>query len=350
MKTLKKIVEKLSKEGAFTMNNINNFINLNDNTLFSELKKNDLQELLLQIQKSYLTYRDKINIPDFLTFGIEIEYEGIISKFVNNFINKKHPNWDSRKDMSLFIGGEIVSSPLTDNINTWKELKEICTYLKKRNAITSKNAGGHIHIGAQIFENDITKWQYFIKTYVVYESIIFRFCYGDKINGRKKILKYASPCGYTLYRRLYILNEAKKITELVNFFPSDKYLALNFSNVHFMKSWHFSKNTIEFRTPNATDEEVIWQNNINMFAKLILSSIMKEIDIDFINYKIDNIDPESFNQKYLYNEIQLQNALEFADLIFDNNLDKIYFLKQYLKDFQNNYGSNTVIKAKRLIK
>ena len=330
------------------MGNINSFINLNDNDLFSNLHKNDLQELILQIEKFALEYRNKLNIPDYLTFGIEIEYEGIFSKFVNNFIKKEYPNWDSRKDLSLLIGGEIVSEPLTDNLKTWNELKKICHYLKRKNAITTKNAGGHIHIGAQIFDNDLEKWQYFVKTYIVYESIIFRFAYGDKINGRKKILKYAYPCGRTLYRKLQILENAKKTTDLMNFFPSDKYLALNFSNVYFMKGWHFKKNTIELRCPNATIEEAIWQNNINMFAKLVLSTTEKKVDIDFLNYKINNIDPQIFNQKYLYNEIQLQNALEFVDLIFDNNLDKIYFLKQYLKDFQNNYGCTTTIKAKKL--
>ena len=36
----------------------------------------------------------------------------------------------------------------------------------------------------------------------------------------------------------------------------------------------------------------------------------------------------------MYDEIFLDQALEFADLIFTNNLDKIYFLKQYLKGFE----------------
>ena len=34
-----------------------------------------------------------------------------------------------------------------------------------------------------------------------------------------------------------------------------------------------------------------------------------------------------------YNSINLNKAIELADLIFDNNLDKVYFLRQYLKNF-----------------
>ena len=34
-----------------------------------------------------------------------------------------------------------------------------------------------------------------------------------------------------------------------------------------------------------------------------------------------------------YNEINLKKAIELGDLIFDNNLDKVYFLRQYIKSF-----------------
>ena len=34
------------------------------------------------------------------------------------------------------------------------------------------------------------------------------------------------------------------------------------------------------------------------------------------------------------NKIYIDDALEFVDLIFDNNMDKIYFLRQYIKSFE----------------
>ena len=40
---------------------------------------------------------------------------------------------------------------------------------------------------------------------------------------------------------------------------------------------------------------------------------------------------------YLYNEINLKDVLEFVDLIFDNNLDKLNFLRQYIGDFRGMY-------------
>ena len=52
----------------------------------------------------------------------------------------------------------------------------------------------------------------------------------------------------------------------------------------------------------------------------------------------------------MHDEVNLQNVLEFVDLVFDNNLDKIYFLRQYLKDFQNGYKINSAVKAKSFVK
>ena len=37
---------------------------------------------------------------------------------------------------------------------------------------------------------------------------------------------------------------------------------------------------------------------------------------------------------FIYKNIFLTQAIEFVDLIFNNNLDKIYFLRQYLKSFE----------------
>lgn len=50
------------------------------------------------------------------------------------------------------------------------------------------------------------------------------------------------------------------------------------------------------------------------------------------------------------NTVCLKNISEFLDLVFDNNLDKIYFLRQYLKDFQENYGIKTAVRAKKFVK
>ena len=52
----------------------------------------------------------------------------------------------------------------------------------------------------------------------------------------------------------------------------------------------------------------------------------KSLDEYFLDYKLEK-EPDKF--------ALLPKALELSDIIFDNDLDKMYFLKQYKKDFSS---------------
>ena len=54
--------------------------------------------------------------------------------------------------------------------------------------------------------------------------------------------------------------------------------------------------------------------------------------------------------KTKYNEVNIEEALEFADLVFDNDLDKVYFLRQYIKNYEENFKTNKAVMAKRFVK
>ncbi len=327
------------------------FMNPNDNDFFSQLRGLDLQELLVQTENYFLEYRDKLNLPNYVTFGVEIEYEGILKIVTDKYIRKKLTEWNSKNDGSLRSGGEITSPIMTDDNKYWQELKMVCKYLSKKNVDTLHNAGGHIHIGAHVLGSDVNAWKTFLKLYITYESVLFRFIYGDKISGRKGLFHYATPIADTLYEKLKRINEAYNIYCIRDVFPTDRYVALNFNNFTYnTPEERLKKNTLEFRSPNATTNAVIWQNNINAFAKMLLSAKLGVINEDFLDYKLEHEHLLYSCNTYLYNEVCLKNVLEFVDLVFDNNLDKIYFLRQYLKDFQDNYGIKEAVKAKRFVK
>ena len=55
--------------------------------------------------------------------------------------------------------------------------------------------------------------------------------------------------------------------------------------------------------------------------------IKEEIDGEYLDYLLKE-EPSTIPS--------LEDTLQFIDMIFDNNQDKIYFLKQYLKEF--NWG------------
>ena len=82
---------------------------------------------------------------------------------------------------------------------------------------------------------------------------------------------------------------------------------------------------------------------------MINSSIITEFDIEKIKEKIEN--NTNLNYSYFY-KYYIDDALEFADIIFDNNLDKSNFLKQYIKDgsLEKNYITKEPIYSKKFIK
>ena len=327
------------------------FIDSTKNDFFSELSGIDLQDLLYQTEKYLLGYRTGLGLPSDVTFGCEIEYEGISKKVTDKYISKGFSNWATDIDFSLESGGEIISPVMTDSIGCWQELRKICKYLSKKNVDTMHNAGGHIHIGASALGESLDAWRQFLKLYTLYESVIFRFAYGDKINWGARQLRFARPMADFIYCNLRDINSVTLLLDIKSMLtPLKLYrcFAINFCNVNADDpNYNASKNTIEFRSPNATTNAIIWQNNVNAFAKILLAAKNGKLDEELLDYKLENEFIPFAGNEYIYNVIRLKKALEFVDLIFDNNLDKIYFLRQYLKDFQDGYNLKTMVRAKK---
>jgi len=265
------------------------FLSSTRNDDFAYLRGNDLCDLLSETENFFLEYRDTLNLPSDVTFGTEIEYEDVSKRMVDEFVNRHMNNWYSGRDSSLDSGGEVSSPILVDNLETWKQLKNICEYLSSMGADTSNMAGGHIHVGAHILGDNIKTWRKFVKLYILYEGVIFRFAYGDKISARKGCSHYAPPFADYLYGKLSRINSVNCIRDLYDPLVSDRNHAIYFDNVYFSNIKNkIGKNTIEFRCPNASTNEVIWQNNINAFTKMLVSSRNGRINEDFLDYKLEH--------------------------------------------------------------
>ena len=331
------------------------FINPNDNTNLSSLKGYDLSDLINLINNFYLTYRSKLNINKKITFGLEIEVENTDWKKVddivnNNFDNSKGylENWITKLDLSLHKGREINSPILRDTYKTWKELRHLCVLINKIASIDNSSSG-HVHIGTQILGNNISSWLNFIKLWSTYENIIYRFSYGEYLNERPVIIKYAKPISMDLWQDSIILSTQKDLSldELVSKVAYDKNQAINFDHIICKYADIICDlNTIEFRCPNGTLDHTIHQNNINTFIHLLLYSNNNNFDMDTI-IKRHNSMYYSYDNLEMYEEISLEQALEFVDLIFDKNIDKVYFLRQYLKNMEICKNINKLHKAKK---
>ena len=281
---------------------------------------------LNELKSFNLPYREKLDVSKLATFGLELEYQIPYNCIINSNI-KKYPNWNLVNENTLINGHEIVSPVLKDELTTWNELKEICTLLKN-NKVDITKGGGHVHIGSSLLGNNILVWKNFLKLYTIYEDILIYYGFGNFKEPRKSLLFYAKPIAKNLSYQMKYINKAKNLTELCYTLSyKDKFNALNFSNTMFFDILNAKdKNTIEFRFPNASDDEYIWQNNVNTFLKMLLKS--KSLDSNYLDYLLNYYD-FSKNDNYLYSNVA--KALEFCDLIFDNDLDKLYFLKQYFK-------------------
>ena len=340
---------------------------------FTTFDKYDITELLKIINDHKMEYRDNLSLPDNVTFGIEIETVGMRSKKLSQMLQTKR-KWKVTHDKSIKIdGAEVISPILLDRPAYWKEIFAVCNDLKDLNLMINYQTAGHIHIGADgIINNDPEKLKRILKAWSAYENIIYRFSIGKWSHLRDgAIHKYAKPIAFD-YRNKVLKKEHEKLSyeELLYLAYFRRYSGLNLKNLYdyfkascckeyfeaFMKCDGVSlKDTVEVRTPNATIDPVIWQNNINFFVKFFLAAVNDKFDDEKLNdiinsmeFKLRIINNELINLTYDdYEKSDLDKALELADIIFDNNLDKITFLKQYIGLLNNNFSSDEKDKAQQ---
>lgn len=324
------------------------FIYKEENDILSEFNGTDLLKLFVLLDEYYLELRNSLCLDKNDTFGLELEFEHAKREKISNFLIEYNlvKSWSLKDDVSLneVNGAEITSPILRDDKCSYEELKTICNMLKSFSK-NGKYCGGHIHVGTQVLGDKLQSWKNFIKIWSVYENIIFRFSYGEYLTERPYINVYAYPVSNNLYRDyLNYNNYYCSIDEFIQRIPHSNIQAVEFNNVkNFNKITY--KNTIEFRCPNGSINPVIWQNNVNLFVKLLSYCKSERFNDDIIDRR-RNINKDRYNDLYWYREIYIEQALEFVDMIFDNNLDKIYFLKQYLKGFK--IGTKEFKKGKRL--
>lgn len=331
---------------------------LKQNNQLKELKGIDLRIFLDYIMDYYIVYRNSLLINKDITFGVEIEYDNAdfrdinkalvnMKKKINNiYESKDHKNyeiWFNKIETSInelgngfVIGGEVVSPILRDELKSWKELSLVCDMLKKNNATTSSFTAGHIHIGSDILEDNAKYWSNFLKLWCAYENVIFRFGYGENKGLRFSSYEYSNPIRIKILDKLKDINNAALIKEnpygVTSLLGVNRDVSLNLKNYNQLES----KNTIEFRCPNGTLNPIIWQNMINFFIKFTLYAKSSLFDEEKIDKRLNNLNCNLDSNQLCtsYQKVNLGDALSLADMIFDNNTDKVSFLRQYLKDYQ----------------
>lgn len=297
-----------------------------------------LKDYIDELNETKFKLRNKIDISTKYTFGIEIEFE---NTELNNI--KYGKKWDVKEDDTTTIkidgasiGGEVSSPILRDTEKCWKDVEHICNYLKNKGALVTPKTGGHIHIGSQILKDDPNNIRKLLKQWELFEHIIYTFSSGrDKQlrSGSKIQAKKISSKLKRIRTSKNSYNKYQTYFDWYNFFKSfqlSRFEGLNFKN--YKGNEEDLKNTIEVRCPNGTIDPIIWQNNINFFIKFFEYCSSDNFDEEYIDYLLDNKSLVEYGD--VYTIMDIDSAVELVDLIFENRLDKIMFLKQYLKIFE----------------
>lgn len=340
------------KRKRYDFNNVAfSYLNLTECNKLSDMNRDEIRDLLREINRTPFQLRSKIDLSEKVTFGLEIEFENAVYEHVNKdlahlFRMRGTDAWNLKVDSTVCLGdrgGEIITPILTDSMENWSKLGIVCHMLQSLEAQADDLCGGHIHIGSTILEKNLNYYSNMLKLWTIYEKIIYHFAYGDKNVARKGILTYAPPIGPSFYNSVDAVAELSDIEEIKLFLRCGKHLGINFNNVKINDS--AQKNTIEFRCPNGTINPIVWQNNVNFFTKFLLYCASCKYDDELVNHKLKAYaDCDNAEFITLSNNVYLGEALELSDLIFTNNLDKIYFLKQYLK------SSTSIRNQRKLIK
>lgn len=303
---------------------------------FSKLSRKDLEYLFILLQQYQLKYRDTLGLDERISFGTELEFEHVLLYYVKKEMSKNSlfKDWFVHEDKSCSykidgfeVGGEVSSPILHDTKLDWHILSEVILTLQKLKAHVTDNTSLHVHVGAQIFGEEIKNVIRFIKVWCIFEAVIFKFAYGKSSTPRSKILDFAHPIAEeTLFKSFYSLDIEAIIHPKE--FAFDKTKAVNFNNYHYLSNSEEINHTIEIRCANGLLQRNMIQNTINFYLKLMLYVISDQYDEQLINRLFARLKVKDFST---YQNIYIKDALLLADLIFDNSLDKINFLKQYVK-------------------
>lgn len=275
-----------------------------------------LSNLDIKLQKNPLEYRSILTIPSKTNFGLEFELEDVDIQKVQKAVNTELGyDWITKVDDSLKKGNsaEIVTPVLQNRKQTWIILKRLGELLERLNP-TYDNCSFQINFDGQLLPN-IEDRVRFLKLYAMYEDIIYRFSQGEDGKYRDSLETYAPP----IILALKGCQGYGKDT-IIDYFSDNKRYGLVFKTK--------GKDLIEFRTPNATSNPILWQNYITVFYYLLKFATSNKYPKKEIDEYIDK-----FMSIYLlerYEVPRIDKALKLSNMIFPHKQDQLYFMHQYI--------------------
>ncbi len=315
---------------------------------------------------------NKLGLPDYFKFGIELEAYNVKTKGENGLYSGKSAEYISKRNYHMATkseealvgegGAELVSPILTDSESDWQNLFDICEHIKEypgdkgQNVIADEKCGLHVHFDSQCLTQDPNRMRNFLRLYAEAEEIIYKMCNAPYSPTRENAINKdfkglhlissiwrkgtASPSGKKILKQIkngtlkVSFKKFGKLKMLGSKFKIDerRYHGLNLTNIG-----NSDKNTIEFRMANGSLEPEIIKQTVFLYASLIKSSI------DITEY------PELYEKRlaefYQTDVTEEQKAQNFLDLIMDAPSDREIYMERWktVKDdkvYEDNDGKD----------
>ena len=286
------------------------------NVVLSSLSKKDLISLFSKINEMPLTFRRRLNIPNNISFGNEIEINGIPldrAVLITELFNDVAALYDDDRyvvHQEETAEAEIVTPVLTNEVWHWATFKEMYDTLYETGATIGGNTSSHIHIGSHLI-NTPEKLSLLLKTLVVFEPIIFKFGYGYLDKPRDFL---TSRIEHSIFSPMMTPKRVSLFTDELDHYNHGaqgvmraKFLDfvkpdLRFRPVFNFKDFDFSKihygiemdepnqhDHFEVRCFNGTLRPEIAQNNINLITSIVAAVINGKIDEEYIKREYDKV-------------------------------------------------------------
>ena len=303
----------------------------------------------------------------------KIDEDSYFSYVDNDTVDKLCTNKNGYKDLNsklkavkTFINNYFRSNPSLENIDKIKELKELekeYDHKQKEKELIDKDKNieyiynSYINyskgIGSDYDDNEN-----------IFIDILDNFNYKSVDIDTKISNKNALSTRFDFFREkacnYYVKTFNKKRVEFFKYINSLE----ESKKIKYLKKERQEEDTlselrellyteyIKYLNDLTTETKLVnfaKKNNINLFTKMLIYAKSNEFDSLIVHQRHEE-NKNNYEDLEMYREIYLDEALEFCDIIFNNNLDKIYFLRQYLKSLQVYDGKDKYIKGKILTK
>ncbi len=295
------------------------------------------QELISDLLYTPYDYRDNLGLNENETFGLEIEYEAGVKRIIKYLLMRSHTGWNEVDEEYLTkaysFGGEVVSPVLMDTHHTWKELVEVLKCIRMAGGKATMYTSGHIHFDKSFLNDNIEDYIYMLRMWCAFENIITKVSMGNFKSMRPRSEFMAASFTKSMLECNDRLNDIINLTDHMSFKEQLMAVRIMLNDIKRNSISLFgienpdniyAYNTFEVRIPNGSLNEVVWQNNVNFFAKFL-----RYFKTDYDKELIDHY----FNSLYLgkeYNEFTM--TLLLGSLIFNGDSEGNFnYLREYVR-------------------